>query len=282
MDIKYYILLGGGVLIGVVLLHGFYLALKSRRQRNVAVAAGYGEAQQTDLDFEPSGPTAPAGSGAPSEAAAQKRLEPLLADVQANGVQDQSNESDDSESATEAPARGRRIIIPGKRTEPSVPRASRVLGMETQADHPSPSESQANANDVLVFWVVAKPEASFGGQELLDAFTSHGLLYDGNVFRRVIPDTNQESFMVANGVEPGTFDLSDIDALATPRIVLLLRLAPDSQLTEAFEDMLEVAQNVATTLGAELKDEHMSDMSGQTIEHCRQRIRDFRRLSFRT
>ena len=44
---------------------------------------------------------------------------------------------------------------------------------------------------------------------------------------------------------------------------------------QAFDKMLNVAQQVSSDLGGELKDDHRSDMTTQTIEHYRQRVRDF-------
>jgi cell division protein ZipA len=41
--------------------------------------------------------------------------------------------------------------------------------------------------------------------------------------------------------------------------------------------MARAARAVARTFDADLKDEHHSVMTAQTLEHCRQRIRDFRR-----
>ena len=39
--------------------------------------------------------------------------------------------------------------------------------------------------------------------------------------------------------------------------------------------MITVAQQLCKVLGGELKDDHRSDLTAQTIEHYRQRIRDF-------
>jgi cell division protein ZipA len=52
---------------------------------------------------------------------------------------------------------------------------------------------------------------------------------------------------------------------------------------KAFDYMLETARCVVANLNGELKDERRSDMTKQTIEHCRQRIKDFerRQLSLR-
>ena len=44
---------------------------------------------------------------------------------------------------------------------------------------------------------------------------------------------------------------------------------------EAFDAMLLTARAIAEQLNGELRDENRSVMMGQTIEHCRQRIRDF-------
>ena len=47
--------------------------------------------------------------------------------------------------------------------------------------------------------------------------------------------------------------------------------------------MLKVARDLALRLGGELKDEQRSVMTGQTVEHYRQRIAEFcrRRMSMR-
>ncbi|MBT7227784.1 MAG: hypothetical protein HN872_14420, partial [Gammaproteobacteria bacterium] len=44
---------------------------------------------------------------------------------------------------------------------------------------------------------------------------------------------------------------------------------------DAFEQMLGVAQDIRDTLDGDLKDDHRNGMTAQTIEHYRQRVRDF-------
>ena len=275
MDIKDYILWGGGALIGLVILHGLWMAWRPRPSRGPEEIDN-AELHQTDLAFEDAAPAQ--GEYAIDEAAsAMGRVEPAI------GV-DWSPESTpaeptDNDGDTPPPRkRGRRVEIAGKRTVPTVPRTSRQFD-RMQAEK-AEEQQQASANgmdDVVVIWVVAKPGASLDGQDLLKALTNRQLRYGSGVFRKLDPNTNAERYKVVNGVEPGTFDLSDLDALATPRIVMLLRFSPRNDPAEAFEDMLEVAQDIVYNLDAELKDEHMSDMSNQTIEHCRQRIREYKR-----
>ncbi len=56
-----------------------------------------------------------------------------------------------------------------------------------------------------------------------------------------------------------------------------MRLPGPDNAIDAFEDMVTTARHVAYDLGGELKDERLSDMTHQTVEHCRQRVRDFAR-----
>jgi cell division protein ZipA len=51
---------------------------------------------------------------------------------------------------------------------------------------------------------------------------------------------------------------------------------PQQSIT-AFNYMIETAQVLVRNLNAELRDDAHSVMTAQTIEHCRQRIRDFER-----
>ena len=284
MDIKDYILWGGGAMIGLVILHGLWMAW---RRRHVA-AQGIGEVDnaelhQADLEFEDAVPawSTPAGEKAPGTVG-RERVEPAIGvDWSSESIPgvaaDHPNEDDD----VPAPAkRGRRLEIPGKRTVPTVPRTSRQFDV-VQAQKAEAHASANGLDDVVVIWIVAKSSAGLDGQALLEALTKNHLRYSGELFSKLDHNTNVERYKVVNGVEPGTFDLSDLDALSTPRIVMLLRFSSRNDPAEAFEDMLEVAQDVAAALDADLKDENMSDMSSQTIEHCRQRIREYRRMSVR-
>jgi len=106
----------------------------------------------------------------------------------------------------------------------------------------------------------------------------NGLKYgDMNIFHRLDVTTRATQFSIVSMLEPGTFDLSNMNEFETPGISFFLQLpGPDAPLV-VFEDMLEVARNVAAALNGDLKDEHKSAMTAQTIEHLKQRITDFSR-----
>ena len=322
MDIKGYILFGGGLLIVLVLLHGLYSAWRSRHAR--ANSQHYRQPEQTNLELGGAAPpilmrsveSSVGGSvgssvGSSVESSVERSVESGVESSADSGFES----ADDREQGQhwqpetaraehepqigtaapmpqETPARAdytefqgersRRVVIPGKRTEPTVPLNSRPIennGMAAQQREPEPADG---LKDLVVIWVLARPGSTLRGRGLIEAFTANNLEYVGNVFSKLDPNTGAERYQVANGIEPGTFDLSNVDELSTPRIVLLLRFNPYNDPAEAFEDMLAVAQDVADSLNGELKDEHMSNMSIQTIEHCRQRIREYKRMSIRT
>ena len=293
MDIKDYILWGGGVLIALVVLHGFWMAWRPGRGSRIFAEppkeADRVDLHQTDLAIERVMP-APApnidhgGSAIAALSAELERVEPAVdVDWRAAASPDEAAleyAEEDADAAT-PPECGRRVVIPGKRTEPTVPRTSRQFDAVRAQRVETEDKSSNGMDDVVVIWVVAKSGTSLEGHGLLGALAANHLQYGGDVFYKLDPNTSVERYKVVNGVEPGTFDLSNLDALSTPRIVMLLRFSSHNDATEAFEDMLEVAQDVASVLDAELKDERMSDMSKQTIEHCRQRIREYKRMSIR-
>jgi cell division protein ZipA len=82
-------------------------------------------------------------------------------------------------------------------------------------------------------------------------------------------------FSMANMVKPGTFDLDAMDNFETPGVSLFMTLPIKADSMASFDLMVDTARAIAETLGGELKDEQRSVMTRQTIEHCRQRIRDY-------
>ena len=111
-----------------------------------------------------------------------------------------------------------------------------------------------------------------------EAFLRNGLKFgDMNIFHRIQPASKVVQFSVASAVEPGTFDLSAMEAFRTPGVSFFLQMPGPEEPLGVFEDMLAVTRDVAASLSADLKDEHQSVMTTQTIAHCRARIEDFSR-----
>ena len=132
--------------------------------------------------------------------------------------------------------------------------------------------------------VLPQPGQAFAGDEVFAALRGKYLKFgEMNIFHRLDPVTRKVNYSVANVVEPGTFDMADMEAFRSPGLCFFLQLPGPQNPAQVFEDFVAVARDVATELGAELKDEQRSFMTPQTVEHYRQRIADFsrRRMSKR-
>jgi cell division protein ZipA len=132
--------------------------------------------------------------------------------------------------------------------------------------------------DLLILGVMAKSGSSFGGVELIGALRAQGLKFgDMGIFHREESGTAERLYSVANAVEPGTFDLSDLEALQTLGLTFFMQLPVPGDALEALDEMILSARTVAATLGGDVKDDTMSALTGQTVEHMKQRIADFAR-----
>ena len=132
--------------------------------------------------------------------------------------------------------------------------------------------------------VLAEPGSPYTGDALFAALRTCGLKFgDMNIFHRVEPLTRAVQYSVASAVEPGTFDMADMEAIRCPGLCMFMQLPGPEEPSAAFEDMLSVARSITRELGGEVRDEHRNIMTPQTVEHYRQRIVDFsrRRMSKR-
>ena len=121
----------------------------------------------------------------------------------------------------------------------------------------------------------------FKGSDLLDIVLQCGMRYGNmDIFHRH-SDTKGEGallFSMANMVKPGTFDLDAIDEFETPGVSLFMTLPINADSMQSFDLMADTARAIAETLNGELKDEQRSVMTRQTLDHCRERIRNFERM----
>ncbi len=148
------------------------------------------------------------------------------------------------------------------------------------ANRPLAGANRPEAKEVLVINVLAPQDKPFEGIVLKKLFEACGLEFgDLDIYHRHegSDTTTPVQFSVASAVEPGTFRPEEMPELSTPGISFFMSLPGPTNALQAFEFMLETAQCVVRNMGGELKDERRSVMTPQTIEHCRQRIREFER-----
>ena len=157
--------------------------------------------------------------------------------------------------------------------------SARASGVEISPNAGRSIEQEtSHQSEVIVINVMAQEGRAFEGNDLLQVLVTAGLrLGEMNIFHHRLNNKNKGPliFSVANILNPGTFDLNEMEEFSTIGISLFLALPAQINNLQAFEQMLEVAQQIRGALDGELKDDHRSVMTAQTIEHYRQRIRDF-------
>jgi cell division protein ZipA len=163
-----------------------------------------------------------------------------------------------------------------RKKDSTVAKASAVeITGSPQVDERTPPTSP---DELIILGVLAKSGSVFKGAELVDALRGQGLKFGNmSIFHRIDSTTDQQLFSVANALEPGTFDLADMQALETPGITFFLQLPVPGDAFETLEDMLLSARTVAAALGGDVKDDQMNTLTGQTVEHMRQRLADYAR-----
>lgn len=165
-------------------------------------------------------------------------------------------------------------VPPVTTTKPArAEKSHRPVNQEKLADRPAASE-------VLVINLLAKGGEKFNGARLLQSLLASGMRYgDMSIFHRYAnkDGTGQILFSMANGVEPGTFDIGKLESTDTPAVSIFMGLPGPREPLKSFMLMEETVRQLALDLGGELKDEHFSVLTQQTLEHYRQRIRDFER-----
>ncbi len=324
MDIKDFILIGGGLLIAMVVGHGFWIAWRAKREplrldivpdlipddvdeierlrgelpnggARVITRRGEPPAQET-LDLGDAAPTLmdPVGLDAAATepsinpvADNEPRLEPAArkprvhqspprqpAEISTVDERKVAANSADGEAPTV------KDVELGEQPLRTTPRRRDAR----QRDPETEPAAQAPVEELLIINILAPRGERFEGEGLVNALRAQGLRYgDMNIFHRIDPATKAKLYSVANAVEPGTFDLADLESMHSPGMSFFMQLPGPEDASGAFEDMLNAARQVAVALGGELRDEALSALSGQATEHMRQRIADFarRRLSKR-
>ncbi|MEE8057333.1 MAG: cell division protein ZipA [Pseudomonadales bacterium] len=156
----------------------------------------------------------------------------------------------------------------------------------SSSPHSSPSQNSSPQNkggeckqELMVINLVAKDEP-FKGPDLLHILLACDLRYgEMNIFHRHerANGNGAVQFSLANSVEPGTFELDNIDDFTTTGVCFFMSVPGPEHPIKAFDYMVETAQCLMSNLNGEMLDESRSAMTNQTLEHCRQRIQEFER-----
>ena len=110
---------------------------------------------------------------------------------------------------------------------------------------------------------------------MLECLLDQGMTFGEMDIFHCTSDAGKILFSSANAIAPGTFVVSEMHQIKTPAISLFMQANLLNDPLAAYDQMVEVAQNLALDLVGEVKDESRSVLTPQTIEHGRQSLVEF-------
>lgn len=134
--------------------------------------------------------------------------------------------------------------------------------------------------EVLIISVVMPENQQMSGAALLPTLLTLGMKYgDMNIFHRHEDNAGngKVTFSLANIMNPGTFDLDNMESFTTQGISLFMTLPSVGEASVVFEQMLNAAKQLALEFGGQLLDDKRSVMTKQTEQHYTSKIREFER-----
>jgi cell division protein ZipA len=169
---------------------------------------------------------------------------------------------------------------PAQRVEPSFDDAAPVAaGQETEpppAVEPDAEDELAPAVEekIVTLRVVARNRGTFAGDELVLTLRGIGMRHGRfGIFHRYESDDDSKIiFSAASLVEPGSFDLTNLEVQRIPGISLFMVLPGPLDGAQAYDLMVAAGRAVSKSLGAELLDESGSTFSIQRERYLREEI----------
>lgn len=149
-----------------------------------------------------------------------------------------------------------------------------------EAEAMQPRQPPAGDQKLFVLQVACRDERLFDGPEIHAALQAQKLKFGLNNIYHRITETNgvpESVFGIANLLKPGHLDPVEQDHLQTPGLALFLQLPGPVEGTQAMQDLLETASNLAEQLGAEVLDDRRSLLKPQMAQHMLDEVAEFDR-----
>lgn len=134
--------------------------------------------------------------------------------------------------------------------------------------------------EVIVVSVVMPEDNHISGAALLPTLLTLGLRFgEMDIFHRHEDNAGngKVTFSLANMMNPGTFDLDNMESFSTQGVTLFMTLPNAGDPFDVFEHLMKAAKHLALEFNAQLLDDKRSVMTKQTEQHYMGKIREFER-----
>jgi cell division protein ZipA len=147
----------------------------------------------------------------------------------------------------------------------------------------SEKPTDINIEPQVIFISVVMPKGQvMSGAALLPTLLTLGMKYgEMNIFHRHQDNAGngKVTFSLANMMNPGTFNLDNMENFSTQGITLFMTLPNPGDAFSVFEQMLNAAKQLVVEFHGQLLDHKRSVMTKQTEQHYISLIREFERKS---
>jgi cell division protein ZipA len=158
--------------------------------------------------------------------------------------------------------------------------AAPAASIEPPSHEPPPRRAAPELLEVIVMHMVTPAANAMPGRDLLQALLEQGMRYgDMNIFHRHQARNGRDElqFSMANALEPGTFDIDSMETQTFRAVTFFLKMPGPANPGDALERMIKTVRHLGDRFGGEVRDDQHSALTQQTIEHMRERVRDFER-----
>ncbi|HSG51156.1 MAG TPA: cell division protein ZipA [Rheinheimera sp.] len=158
--------------------------------------------------------------------------------------------------------------------------ASAEQTFDVVEDEPEPQPATEAPSEVLILYVLLPEHSEMKGPDLLSALLTLGFKFgDMDIFHRHTDSAGSGAvlFSLANMFNPGTFDLENMDKLATRGVSLFMTLPGPGEPLQNFNLMHNAAKKLAEEFGGQVLDGQRSVLTVQTVRHYVDKIREFQR-----
>ncbi|MCY4177532.1 MAG: cell division protein ZipA C-terminal FtsZ-binding domain-containing protein [Endozoicomonadaceae bacterium] len=139
--------------------------------------------------------------------------------------------------------------------------------------------SKISSEEALIMYLKPEPGQLFSGESVLQTLLDNGLrMGKMNIFHYIRREDHQHEeilFSVANGMEPGFFDLTTMQKENFRALSLFILLANLKSPVEALKTMMRVTDAMSKQLYAQVYDDQHCRMTLQILEYYRSKAEEY-------
>jgi cell division protein ZipA len=154
------------------------------------------------------------------------------------------------------------------------------LGIEPATEGPEPDLPPPGPppDKIITLFLQARDNHRISGVDLLEAALKSGMVFgDRDIFHRVMDDSEDIIFSMANLTKPGYFDKTAWNTFETIGVTIFMTLPGPMPALDAWNAMLATSRRVAELLHADLLDETHSTFTRQREGQIREELREYLR-----